>query len=87
MKFHEMIVASTGNASLKATHGIYNARLWRVRFLSSQRGIKPEVTLEEHSEIVAAIKHRDAVAARRSLKKHLQTAELNIAANFKGSKV
>lgn len=87
MKFHEMIVASTGNASLKATHAIYNARLWRVRFLSSQRGIKPEVTLEEHSEIVAAIKHRDAVAARRSLKKHLQTAELNIAANFKGTNV
>ena len=87
MKFHVAIVDSAGNNSLKATHAIYNARLWRVRFLSSQRGIKPEVTQEEHSVIVDAIKHRDAVAARRSLKKHLQTAELNIAANFKGTKV
>jgi DNA-binding GntR family transcriptional regulator len=83
MEFHEAIVAVSGNKALVETHAIYNARLWRVRFLSSQRGINPQTTLKEHKEILDALKRRDAVGARRALKRHLQTAESNIAATFK----
>ena len=80
MAFHEAIVAASGNAALGETHATYNARLWRVRFLSSQREVGRDKTRQEHLEIVGALKSRDAIAARRSLKKHLRTAEANIAA-------
>jgi DNA-binding GntR family transcriptional regulator len=80
MAFHDAIVAASGNCSLFETHATYNARLWRVRFLSSQRVVSRDVTRREHEEIVDALKTRDARAARRSLSQHLHTAEINIAA-------
>ncbi len=80
MAFHEAIVAASGNAALRETHATYNARLWRVRFLSSQREAGRDATRQEHLEIIEALKNRDSIAARRALKKHLRTAETNIAA-------
>ncbi|PLS21113.1 GntR family transcriptional regulator [Neptunicoccus cionae] len=79
MAFHTAIVAASGNHALYETHAVYNARLWRVRFLSSQRTAGQDVTRREHLEIVAALKARDAAAARTALKQHLRTAETNIA--------
>ena len=80
MAFHEAIVAVSGNAALAETHGTYNARLWRVRFLSSQREEGLDVTRQEHRDIVAALTARDVRAARRALTQHLRSAETNIAA-------
>lgn len=80
MAFHSAIVAAAGNAALAETHATYNARLWRVRFLSSQRVPAREATRQEHLEIVAALTARDAAAAGRALQAHLRTAETNIAA-------
>jgi DNA-binding GntR family transcriptional regulator len=80
MAFHDAIVAASGNRSLFETHATYNARLWRVRFLSSQRLVSRDITRREHEEIVDALKTRDAGAARQSLSQHLHTAEINIAA-------
>lgn len=80
MAFHDAIVEASGNRALFESHATYNARLWRVRFLSSQRVESREGTRREHLEIVEALKARDAVAARRALKQHLRTAETNIAA-------
>ncbi|NIA72078.1 GntR family transcriptional regulator [Pelagibius litoralis] len=80
MRFHEAIVAASGNEALAETHATYNARLWRVRFLSSQRIASRDATRSEHLDIVEALKARDAAAARKALKSHLRTAETNIAA-------
>ncbi|WP_299775972.1 GntR family transcriptional regulator [uncultured Tateyamaria sp.] len=80
MRFHEAIVAASGNAALADTHATYNARLWRVRFLSSQRKVGRDVTRKEHLQILEALKARDAAAARAALTGHLRTAETNIAA-------
>ncbi len=80
MAFHEAIVAAAGNDALRETHASYNARLWRVRFLSSQRVAGRDATRREHQEIVEALAARDVVAARRALTQHLRTAETNIAA-------
>lgn len=80
MAFHDAIVAASGNRALIETHATYNARLWRVRFLSSQRASGREMTRSEHLQIIEALKARDAKAARRALKQHLRTAETNIAA-------
>nr|WP_306269424.1 GntR family transcriptional regulator [Pararhizobium sp. IMCC3301] len=79
MRFHEAIVRAAGNPPLAETHAAYNARLWRVRFLSSQRRAGRISTRQEHSDIVAALLARDARAAARALKAHLKTAETNIA--------
>ena len=80
MRFHEAIVAASGNDALAETHATYNARLWRVRFLSSQREASRHATRREHLEIVEALRARDKAAARVALQTHLQTAEANIAA-------
>jgi DNA-binding GntR family transcriptional regulator len=80
MAFHDAIVTASGNKALFETHATYNARLWRVRFLSSQRVASRDATRREHQEIVEALKARDAVAAAAALKLHLRTAEANIAA-------
>ena len=80
MAFHDAIVEASGNRALFESHATYNARLWRVRFLSSQRIASREGTRREHLEIVEALKARDATAARRALTQHLRTAEFNIAA-------
>ncbi len=80
MRFHEAIVAASGNAALAETHATYNARLWRVRFLSSQRKVSRDATRNEHIDIVTALKARDTAAAGAALTNHLRTAEANIAA-------
>lgn len=80
MAFHQAIVAAAGNAALAETHATYNARLWRVRFLSSQRDAGRDATRREHLDIVEALKARDQQATMQALKEHLRTAEVNIAA-------
>lgn len=79
MEFHEAIVRAAGNDALIDTHQKYNARLWRARFMSSQRKVSLDSTRAEHAAIVSALTARDGAAASAALKKHLKTAEANIA--------
>ncbi|QBF33475.1 GntR family transcriptional regulator [Thalassococcus sp. S3] len=79
MDFHVAIVRASGNAALIETHERYNARLWRARFMSSQRRVSRDSTRHEHALIVKALLARDAVATSKALKQHLKTAESNIA--------
>lgn len=79
MRFHESIVKAAKNPPLAETHAKYNARLWRVRFLSSQRLDGRESIQWEHHEIVEALVVRDARRTSCALKTHLITAEKNIA--------
>ena len=80
MQFHDAIVAASRNKALFETHAKYNARLWRVRFLSSQRHQGRDETRREHLEIVDALMVRDPQRTAEALKNHLRTAESNIAA-------
>jgi DNA-binding GntR family transcriptional regulator len=80
MAFHTKIVSVAGNPALSETHATYNARLWRIRFLSSQRVVSRDGTRQEHYAIVEALKARDANAAHAALRQHLKTAETNIKA-------
>ena len=80
MKFHNAIVAAAHNPPLVETHNQYNARLWRARFVSSQRRANRETQTRKHQNIVDALLDRDAKAAADALRCHLQNAVGNIAA-------
>ena len=78
MNFHCAIVAAAKNPQLVETHAGYNARLWRVRFLSSQRSASKQSTRREHENIVASLLARNASQTAIDLRQHLTTAETNI---------
>jgi len=78
MAFHRAIVEAGRNAPLAETHATYNARLWRARFMSSQRRAGRAERNAEHAAIVEALRRRDEEAAAAALSTHLDTAVKNI---------
>ena len=63
--FHRAIVAAAHNPPLQETHNQYNARLWRARFVSSQRHANREMHMRNHlnnaiNNIATALKERAA---------------------------
>jgi len=89
MRFHSSIVAASHNPELVEVHNVFNAKLWRARFVSSQRHVNKTVQLRKHQEIVDALLARDPRRTARALCEHLGNAEHNIAAALalRGSKV
>ncbi len=78
MAFHRAIVAAAHNPPLQETHEQYNARLWRARFISSQRRANRETQMRKHQDIVDALLARDGPAAAKALRNHLGNAIGNI---------
>lgn len=78
MEFHTAIVTASHNGPLAITHASYNARLWRSRFMSSQRKVSRESTTAQHAQIVEALMRRDEQETAKALKLHLATAVVNI---------
>lgn len=80
MDFHRAIVRAAHSPPLAETHDRFNARLWRARFVSSQRRANRETQMRKHQGIVDALLKHDAVAASSSLVAHMRNAINNIAA-------
>jgi DNA-binding GntR family transcriptional regulator len=80
MTFHSAIVAAAHNPPLVELHDRYNARLWRARFVSSQRTANRETQMRKHQDIVNALRARNGKAAAAALTTHLRNAVGNIAA-------
>ena len=80
MEFHQSIVRAAGNAPLMGSHKVYNARLWRARFISSKRRTSQDTMLGHHDLIAEALQKRDGPEAGRQLRRHLETAVINITA-------
>ncbi len=78
MAFHARIVEAAQNAPLKQTHGQYNARLWRARFMSSRQVDRRDNTLAEHAAIIEALQARDGRRTAREMRKHLQSTIRNL---------
>ena len=79
MEFHTLIVETSRNPPLIATHRQYNARLWRARFISSRMRHRRATTLQQHAEILSALATRNAPATSRALRAHMKAAVHNIA--------
>lgn len=78
MDFHRAIVKAAGNRPLSETHRQYNARLWRARFISSQRISARDRRNQMHQNIVDALLARDPDTVAAALRLHLQNAAVNI---------
>lgn len=80
MSFHRTIIVASRNEPLIATHAQYNARLWRARFISSKKRTLRDSTLGQHIDIVTALRRRDGPETARQMRRHLETAIVNIKA-------
>ncbi|MFK7858130.1 MAG: GntR family transcriptional regulator [Granulosicoccus sp.] len=78
MRFHEKIVAASGNHALIDTHKTYNSRLWRARFISSRLRVNRTGTLEQHHDIVKALMERQRGKCAKALRTHLEAGFRNI---------
>ncbi|MGB1933292.1 MAG: GntR family transcriptional regulator [Candidatus Puniceispirillaceae bacterium] len=83
MNFHRAIVEASGNAPLIETHRLYNARLFRSRFVSSRMHVRRDNTLTQHQKITDALLSRNKNQAAIELRAHLETAIENIGSTVK----
>lgn len=74
--FHRAIVAGSGNERLVGFYGVLNAQINRGRyFLIGTTAGRVEQTLDEHEQIIRAVREGDFDAARDALVRHLRTGE------------
>ncbi|WP_295314750.1 GntR family transcriptional regulator [Roseobacter sp.] len=86
MAFHRQIVEASGNATLIETHSHLNARLYRTRFLSTQTISGRPLMQAQHTQILEALRARDADRAQARVEEHLHQLGRNITAIFNESK-
>lgn len=78
MSFHRAIAAAAGNPVLAEIHHSLLARLWRARYLSASRKRSRDRVLRQHSEIVAALRARDAERVAEHVGAHLHHLLVNV---------
>lgn len=82
MQFHSAIVAASHNAALIATHCEYLRRLWRARYLSSQRHHSRAKVMAQHDAIVDGLIARDITGVQGAIAAHLDDMQANIRDHF-----
>jgi DNA-binding GntR family transcriptional regulator len=76
-KIHSMIVAGSGNPALADVHARLIGRLQRARNVALSKIGRVEESIEEHRQILAALRNREPESARRLFKLHVErTGEL-----------
>ncbi|MFW2587719.1 GntR family transcriptional regulator [Sagittula sp. SSi028] len=83
MRFHRAIAEAAHNPVLAETHRALVARLWRARFLSATRKKARDRVLQQHAEIVAGLRARDADRVDATLAAHLERLHDNVRDYFK----
>lgn len=74
IRLHKHIIASTQNSRLIELLGTLDDQMHRVRALFPHSSQWLDATLADHTNIVNAIKARDAEAAEKAMKAHLRSA-------------
>ncbi len=75
-RFHDAIVALSGNRRLQAIHQGVVLHVSRMRALSLARRGRPAVSLRDHRRIVTAIVRGRAAEAERLMRAHIEAAHL-----------
>jgi len=71
MSFHRAIAEASHNKSLSEIHRTFLARLWRARYLAAVQRRNRSRVIDHHSEIVSALRARDAPRVRKAIQVHL----------------
>ncbi len=76
LELHRLILEAAGNATQRQVVEMLNARITRVRMVNSPTRFHS--SLDEHLEIIAALKAGDGTAAAEAMRKHLANARENL---------
>jgi DNA-binding GntR family transcriptional regulator len=72
LRIHHLINQAANNQVLSRLFTQVNARIEALRFRSNQDGVKWEKAVEEHQEMLDALKARDPVRMRKIMIRHVQ---------------
>lgn len=78
IKFHNFIVDSSGNSRLYQFIRILNDQIYRLRYLSATVPGRLSKSLQEHKDILEALKKRDKDLAEQRLRRHIRNIKNNI---------
>ncbi|MGB3243191.1 MAG: GntR family transcriptional regulator [Sulfitobacter sp.] len=78
MSFHAAIAKASHNKPLAEIHSRFLARLWRARFLSAVQRRNRSNVIEHHTNILVALRNRDAAAFRAAISVHLDRLTADI---------
>ena len=72
LRIHHLINQAANNPVLAQLFSQVNARIEALRFRSNQDGVKWEKAVEEHQEMLDALKARDSARMRKIMIQHVQ---------------
>ena len=72
LRIHHLINQAANNPVLSRLFTQVNARIEALRFRSNQDGVKWERAVEEHQEMLGALKARDPLRMRKIMMQHVQ---------------
>jgi DNA-binding GntR family transcriptional regulator len=75
VEFHALLLEGCGNELLKSMMESVNVNLQMVRLRTVALPGRPEQTVEEHYEVLAAIEKRDAALAEKLMRKHVTSVK------------
>ena len=78
VKLHSLIVDTAGNRRLSKFLKMLNDQIHRIRILSAIVPGRISESLQEHNDILEALKKRDIDLAERSLRQHIRNIKNNI---------
>ena len=82
VEFHALLLEACDNALLKNMMESVNAHLQMVRLRTVALPGRPEQTVREHYEIVAAIEKRDSTLAEKLMRKHVASVRRDAQKNM-----
>ena len=70
-KIHSSIVAASANGALAEMHGLLQSRMKRIRFVGHNAPENWRGAVEEHEEMIVALKRRDGEKLAEVLRRHI----------------
>ncbi|ASV68619.1 GntR family transcriptional regulator [Cytobacillus sp. FSL W7-1323] len=83
IQFHEIILSSSGNDHLVSLTNTIRDKVTYFRNSGIKIGIRDESCIEEHAQILAALKERDSLKAANEMYNHIEQDLLSLQAIYK----
>lgn len=76
--FHQELVIATGNAEMTRVHRDVSEKIRIIRRLDFTKGERIQATYDEHARILRLLQARDAAAAGRLLRTHIEASKTEV---------